>query len=98
MIISWSETDENEPARYSSTRQLPYNYSQRNQRSIAGSAIMKIVVLDGRSLSADDNPWTPVLKLGPADIHDQTHEGELLPRSKGATILVTNKVRLSADT
>jgi glycerate dehydrogenase len=59
---------------------------------------MKIVVLDGRTLSADDNPWTPLFKLGDVQVHDQTTVSEILPRAQGAGVLIVNKVPLSATT
>jgi len=59
---------------------------------------MKIVVLDGRTLSADDNPWTPLFKLGEVEVHDQSTAAEILPRAQGAQVLIVNKVPLSAAT
>ena len=57
---------------------------------------MKIVVLDGRTLSADDNPWTALHRLGEVEIHDRSSADEVLSRSREATVLITNKAPVSA--
>jgi glycerate dehydrogenase len=67
-------------------------------RELGSEEFMKIVVLDGRTLSADDNPWTPLFKIGEVQVHDQTAAAEILPRAQGAQVLIVNKVPLSADT
>ncbi len=59
---------------------------------------MKIVVLDGRTLSADDNPWTPLFRLGDVQVYDHTAPGEILSRAQGAPILIVNKTPLTAAT
>lgn len=59
---------------------------------------MKIVVLDGKTLSADDNPWTDLFGLGTVEIHERSTEAEVLARSRGAEILIVNKARISAAT
>jgi glycerate dehydrogenase len=58
---------------------------------------MKIVVLDGRTLSADDNPWTALHELGEVEIHDRSSEAEVLARSREAAVLITNKAPVRAD-
>lgn len=59
---------------------------------------MKIVVLDGQTLSADDNPWTDLLKLGPVEIFARSTPEEVPARCRDASILITNKARISSET
>src|SRR5882672_11118837 len=59
---------------------------------------MKIVVLDGYTLDPGDNPWDEVAKLGEFVCHDRTTPDQILDRSRGADILLTNKTPLSAET
>lgn len=58
---------------------------------------MKIVVLDGKTLAADDNPWSDLRNLGEVEIYDRSTKQQVQERSRGASILVVNKARLSAD-
>ena len=59
---------------------------------------MKIVVLDGYTLNPGDNPWDPLAALGELTVYDRTAPDLVLERSRGAEVLITNKVRLNADT
>ena len=59
---------------------------------------MKIVVLDGYTLNPGDNPWDPLAALGELTVYDRTNPEDVLERSRGAEILITNKTRLNADT
>jgi glycerate dehydrogenase len=59
---------------------------------------MKIVVLDGYTLDPGDNPWDEVAKLGEFVCHDRTTPDQIVERSRGADILLTNKTPLSAET
>lgn len=59
---------------------------------------MKIVVLDGYTLNPGDNPWDPLAALGDLTVYDRTNPEDVLERSRGAEILITNKTRLNADT
>lgn len=59
---------------------------------------MKIVVLDGYTLNPGDNPWDPLAALGDVTVYDRTRPEEVTARSRGAEVLITNKVRLNADT
>ena len=59
---------------------------------------MKIVVLDGYTLNPGDNPWDPLAALGDLTGYDRTNPEDVLERSRGAEILITNKTRLNADT
>ncbi|PRD49353.1 D-2-hydroxyacid dehydrogenase [Sphingobacterium haloxyli] len=58
---------------------------------------MKIVVLDGYTLNPGDLTWGPLGELGDLIIHERTSEHEIVERAKGADILLTNKVPLSAE-
>jgi glycerate dehydrogenase len=57
---------------------------------------MKIVVLDGRTLSADDNPWAALGELGEVEIYERSCEEEVAARARGAAVLVTNKAQVRA--
>lgn len=59
---------------------------------------MKIVVLDGDTLSLKDVSWDPISKLGELTVYDRTSPGDVLSRSEGCDCLFTNKTVLSADT
>ena len=59
---------------------------------------MKIVVLDGYTLNPGDNPWDPLAALGDLTVYDRTNPEDVLERSRGAEILITNKTRLNEDT
>lgn len=59
---------------------------------------MKIVVLDGFTLNPGDNPWTGVEAQGEFTVYDRTSADQILERSAGADILLTNKTPLSAET
>jgi glycerate dehydrogenase len=57
---------------------------------------MKIVVLDGRTLSADGNSWDALSQLGEVEVHDRSSADEVLARSRAAAVLVTNKAPVPA--
>ncbi len=57
-----------------------------------------MVLLDGYSLNPGDLSWDSLRSLAPLDLFDRTSPSELLPRSQSATILLTNKTVLSAET
>jgi len=59
---------------------------------------MKIVVLDGYTMNPGDLDWDDLRQLGPCDIYDRTAAEQVLERSAGAEILLTNKTVLSAET
>lgn len=59
----------------------------------------KLVVLDGYTLNPGDLSWDPLLPLaGSVEIHDRTASEDVLARAAGAEAVLTNKVRLPADT
>src|ERR1041384_7802297 len=58
---------------------------------------MHIVVLDGFTLNPGDLSWDELESLGPCEIYDRTAPGDVLTRSAGAQILLTNKIVLTRE-
>lgn len=58
---------------------------------------MKIVVLDGYAANPGDLCWDELQALGECTIYDRTAPEEVLERSVGAEILLTNKTALTAQ-
>jgi glycerate dehydrogenase len=58
---------------------------------------MNIVVLDGHTLAADDNPFTPLEPYGEVVVYPISTPPEALARSRDADILVVNKTRVTAE-
>lgn len=58
---------------------------------------MKIVVLDGYVLNPGDLSWEGIKELGECTIYDRTSDEQTLERSKGADVLITNKVVLNGE-
>ena len=59
---------------------------------------MKIVILDGYAANPGDLSWDEMKQLGECLIYDRTSPTEVLERSQGAEILLTNKTVLDAKT
>jgi glycerate dehydrogenase len=59
---------------------------------------MHLVVLDGYALNPGDLSWDALRALGPCTIHDRTAPADIVARAKDATVLLTNKTPLRADT
>lgn len=59
---------------------------------------MKIVVLDGHTTNPGDNPWDIIKALGDVTVYDRTPDDQILQRSTGTEILVTNKTPLFEET
>ncbi len=58
-----------------------------------------IVVLDGYTLNPGDNPWTELENIGTLEVYDRTIDpNEIVPRSKKADIILTNKTPLTKET
>ncbi|HZR84236.1 MAG TPA: D-2-hydroxyacid dehydrogenase [Candidatus Binatia bacterium] len=57
----------------------------------------RIVVLDGLTLDPGDNPWDELAALGDLEVHDRSADDEIVPRARGAEIVLTNKTHLSAE-
>lgn len=52
---------------------------------------MEIVVLDGYTLNPGDLSWERLERLGNCRVYDRTSPGEVVQRSQGAQIILTNK-------
>ncbi len=57
----------------------------------------RIVVLDGYTLNPGDQSWEDLMSLGKCEIFDRTNPDEVLKRSEGAEIILTNKVVLDRE-
>ena len=58
---------------------------------------MEIVVLDGYTLNPGDLSWDDLKALGQCTVHDRTVPEQLMERSRGAQVLLTNKVVLGRE-
>jgi glycerate dehydrogenase len=58
---------------------------------------LKIVVLDGRTLAAEQAAWADLNRFGMVIVHDVSTAEEVALRAAGATILITNKAPISAS-
>ena len=58
---------------------------------------MKIVVLDGYGLNPGDLSWNGMDALGELTVYDRTSPLEMLERSQGAEVLITNKTLITAE-
>ncbi len=56
-----------------------------------------LVILDGYTLNPGDLDWSRLEQFGEVRIYDRTPVSKVIERSKAATILIINKVKLSAD-
>lgn len=59
---------------------------------------MKIVVLDGYTLNPGDLSWEGLEALGEVMIYDRTPPEQIVERSLGAEVVLTNKTPMTADT
>ncbi|HUI06453.1 MAG TPA: D-2-hydroxyacid dehydrogenase [Verrucomicrobiae bacterium] len=59
---------------------------------------MEIVVLDGYTLNPGDLSWDDLRSLGTCTFYERTSAGEIVPRSKNAEVLLTNKTPITAET
>lgn len=58
---------------------------------------MKIVILDGYTVSQDDLSWNLLDELADVEVYDRTDEDDIISRCKGAEIVLTNKVVLDSS-
>ncbi|WP_299002062.1 D-2-hydroxyacid dehydrogenase [uncultured Shewanella sp.] len=58
---------------------------------------MKIVILDAYTLNKGDLSWQGLTALGELTCYDRTASHEVLSRAKEVDVILTNKVKLSAD-
>lgn len=59
---------------------------------------MKIVLLDGHTLNSDDLDLGLLKALGTCVMHPRTSADQIIERARGAEIILTNKVPISAET
>ena len=59
---------------------------------------MKLVVLDGYALNPGDLSWDAMRRMVDVIVHDRTPADQIVARSQGADILLTNKTPLRAAT
>lgn len=59
---------------------------------------MKIIALDGYAMNPGDLSWSPIEAFGSFQVYDRTAQEEIINRSLGADIVITNKVRLNKET
>jgi glycerate dehydrogenase len=59
---------------------------------------MKITVLDGYALNPGDLSWEALERLGELQVFDRTPAAEAARRAAGATVVLTNKTPLRAET
>jgi glycerate dehydrogenase len=57
----------------------------------------KIVVLDGYTVNPGDLSWSSLEELGDVQIYERSKEDEIVERSKGADLVLVNKVELTAE-
>ncbi|NLX36033.1 MAG: D-2-hydroxyacid dehydrogenase [Chloroflexi bacterium] len=58
---------------------------------------MKIVVLDGYTLNPGDLTWEGLEALGDTTVYDRTPADQVIERSKGAQVLLVNKVEMTRE-
>lgn len=58
---------------------------------------MKIVVLDGYCVNPGDLSWSDLKALGECVIYERTSSDQILERSEGAEVLLTNKTVITAE-
>jgi glycerate dehydrogenase len=56
-----------------------------------------IVVTDGFTLNPGDNPWAQIEELGALTVYERTSAAELVPRCRGAEVLIVNKTPVNRD-
>ncbi len=59
---------------------------------------MKIIILDGYTVNPGDLSWDWLGEYGEYKVYDRTNEEDILPRCKGADIIITNKTPLTKET
>lgn len=59
---------------------------------------MRIVVLDGYCLNPGDLSWDALRAMGDVEVFDRTPESQVVERTAGATVALTNKSPFSAAT
>ena len=57
-----------------------------------------IVILDGYTENPGDLSWSPFEAFGTVTVYDRTPAAEIVPRLRGADIVITNKTPLQRET
>src|SRR5437867_6147637 len=58
----------------------------------------KIVVLDGYTLNPGDLSWDSLRQLASTQVYDRTETSQIVDRTRGVEIVLTNKTPLGAET
>lgn len=58
----------------------------------------RLVVLDGHTVNPGDTSWAAFEALGELIVHPRTQPSEIVPRARGADVVITNKTPLDAET
>jgi glycerate dehydrogenase len=58
---------------------------------------MRIVILDGYTVNPGDLSWEALENIADVEVYERTSEDEVVPRCKGAEMVLTNKVVLDAS-
>ena len=58
---------------------------------------MRIVILDGYTVNPGDLSWEALEDIADVEVYERTSEDEVVPRCKGAEMVLTNKVVLDAS-
>lgn len=56
---------------------------------------MKIVILDGQTLTSRDDSWAALHRAGEVVYYARSAEADVVPRARGAQVLITNKAMIS---
>ena len=59
---------------------------------------MNIVALDGYAMNPGDLSWSPIEAFGTLKVYDRTKLEDIVSRSIGAEVIITNKVQLRKET
>jgi glycerate dehydrogenase len=59
---------------------------------------MRIVILDGYTLSQGRNVWESIASQGDLAVHDRTSPAEVVDRARNAEVVLTNKAPLGQET
>ncbi len=59
---------------------------------------MKIVILDGAGANPGDISWAPFERFGEVVAYDYTSKDQVIGRSSGAEVCITNKTVFDAET
>jgi len=58
---------------------------------------MRIVILDGHTANPGDVSWAELEALGSCEVHQRTRREDVVPRARGADVVLTNKTPIDRD-